>query len=450
MWALAPPVLLATLLGACAGAQPPPPAPPPPGSELATDEKLLDEAFNAPSEQPRGKVPEVVPPWSAPPSEPSAAERELADRLAAARRALEAGDLDGAASASSNLSPGRLKTAPPAMKQEAFALIHRIAVAREDWAAARRASERWLLSCGPQHLKACWRRALAALAASGPPQARPALQRNAEALSKAAACIERAEAVAKRRTGELPDCMGKALSAARKMGDRLTVSRALLAQASVALRKERNPRKAVAKLSPVAKTCPEPRCAEVRRNVYQRLTAAHLELKDPDAAVRAALREVEAHSWTLSPGERPYARTAGLDRACKALEEQRSPGACRKLERAVLGRHVFHDFSREVSAEEGLSRDAVRQVNEHYGISLDPCFTAQALRLPPNQVETYQVRWTVLNDGRVDAAALDRKYQDAGPLGDCLREQFHIWRYPRYRGERQNVEQSFRVQAQTR
>jgi hypothetical protein len=64
--------------------------------------------------------------------------------------------------------------------------------------------------------------------------------------------------------------------------------------------------------------------------------------------------------------------------------------------------------------------------------------------------ERYTVRWAVLNDGRVDAVHLDKKTRDAGPLAECLRNQFAFWRYPRYEGELQHIEQTFLVSPRER
>jgi len=67
--------------------------------------------------------------------------------------------------------------------------------------------------------------------------------------------------------------------------------------------------------------------------------------------------------------------------------------------------------------------------------------------MEPPAAEHYGVRWIVLNDGHVDAVHMDRKDKDQTPLAECLRAQFAVWRYPRYRGEWQHVEQRFLVSA---
>ena len=61
--------------------------------------------------------------------------------------------------------------------------------------------------------------------------------------------------------------------------------------------------------------------------------------------------------------------------------------------------------------------------------------------------ERYTVRWTVRNDGRISEVLLDRRESNEGPLARCMRSQMAVWRYPRYEGELQHVEQSFLVTA---
>ncbi|HVE81303.1 MAG TPA: hypothetical protein VND93_00580, partial [Myxococcales bacterium] len=61
----------------------------------------------------------------------------------------------------------------------------------------------------------------------------------------------------------------------------------------------------------------------------------------------------------------------------------------------------------------------------------------------------YKISWTILNDGHVtnvDAINVDPH----GRLMGCLKGQFAHWRYPRYKGEWQHVEQEFRVSGTTR
>jgi hypothetical protein len=89
----------------------------------------------------------------------------------------------------------------------------------------------------------------------------------------------------------------------------------------------------------------------------------------------------------------------------------------------------------------------VREVNAHYGFTLQPCLEQQAARLIPPAEERYDLRWVVLNDGTVSALHMDRKDREEGPLAACLREKLSLWRYPRFEGELQIIQQQFLVTA---
>ena len=134
-----------------------------------------------------------------------------------------------------------------------------------------------------------------------------------------------------------------------------------------------------------------------------------------------------------------------LDQTCVSYDTAHSSGSCRALERKVLGRWTFHDFSKE-QGRDGLSADQVRMVNEHFAPLLQECLAEQARRMTPPDAQRFDVRWVVFNDGRVGEVHL-RKDLDESLLARCLRTQFNGWRYPRYEGEYQNVEQSFTVTA---
>jgi hypothetical protein len=137
-----------------------------------------------------------------------------------------------------------------------------------------------------------------------------------------------------------------------------------------------------------------------------------------------------------------------LDAACSRLDARAGAGACRALERQLSGGWTFRDYSLE-HAGEGLTPERVRVVNEHYAPLLQACLTEQARRLTPPDAQTFELRWTVHNDGRVRDAHLQPDL-DQLPLAKCLRAQFSSWRYPRFEGELQNIEQTFTVTANRR
>ena len=100
-------------------------------------------------------------------------------------------------------------------------------------------------------------------------------------------------------------------------------------------------------------------------------------------------------------------------------DEAQGSGTCRKLEQQLLGHLRLRDFSRGRAAGEGLSPALVKQVNEHYGVTLRHCLEAEAANLRPPASVTYRVEWTVTNEGRVEKAHLERKDKDEGPLGSA-------------------------------
>jgi hypothetical protein len=69
--------------------------------------------------------------------------------------------------------------------------------------------------------------------------------------------------------------------------------------------------------------------------------------------------------------------------------------------------------------------------------------------MTPPDAQRFEVRWVVVNDGRVAEPHL-RRDLDEIPFAKCVKAQFAEWRYPRYEGEYQNVEQSFTVTATER
>jgi len=150
---------------------------------------------------------------------------------------------------------------------------------------------------------------------------------------------------------------------------------------------------------------------------------------------------------TLPEAERRWARTPEWDAACRAYEEKAGAGAGRAMEQRLLGTYVFTDFSRRTSGD-GLDGDTVRTVNAHYEPLLQPCLAEQARRLVAPDAMEFMVYWMVFNDGRVGEVHL-RRDLDETPLAKCLKGSFSDWRYPRYQGEWQHVEQKFMVRATT-
>jgi hypothetical protein len=320
----------------------------------------------------------------------------------------------------------------------------------KDWRAARKASERWLNACGPEHVDACRFRALGALnriAGQKTPEA--ALAKNfATAVHTADECMQKAEAAARMRV-PMPPCLEGALATYRGHGDKLMVARGQLCKALAAAAAEPNKKALAVQLyEHAAGTCEDPRCASVRRRALK--LAGWLVMEDDlHKAAKLMLEEMALSATMLPDDKRRYARTPEVEKVCAVLDAKEGVGSCRKLEKAVVGDYMFKDFSTQ-KAGVGLKADTVREVNEHFSVILQECLAEEAERLKPPAYETYHVEWMVMNDGHVDQVHMAHRDQDETPLAQCLRTQFGVWRYPRYDGEAQHVEQSFTVSARER
>src|SRR5207249_2751318 len=92
--------------------------------------------------------------------------------------------------------------------------------------------------------------------------------------------------------------------------------------------------------------CPEPRCAPLRAEVLEGISAVELSAAQAEPAARDALEAVKQRRLALPASERLYARTPALERACATYEAATSKGKCRALEHQILGDYVFRDYSR--------------------------------------------------------------------------------------------------------
>lgn len=346
--------------------------------------------------------------------------KRLDEARAAARDAMkEAAALDGEA------------------RLQAHQLAFRVEQAAGDASEAAQAAETWRLACGPEKAEPCRTAALAALAGAAKLKgAQKSLGKQVRALQDAEVCAARTE------KGSKPNpCEATALRLGRAGKDLFLVQRVLLGQAL----REDNEARQVALLEKAEGVCEEPGCLGLRRKALGKLLALARARSDVDGAVKLALREVELLGAALPEAERTWTRTAALDQTCVSFDTAHGAGSCRALEKKTLGRWTFRDFSRE-AAGQGLSPDQVRAVNDHFSPLIQECLGEQARRMTPPDAARFEVRWVVFNDGRVGEVHL-RRDLDESLLAKCLRAQFDGWRYPRYEGEFQNVEQSFTVTA---
>ncbi len=334
--------------------------------------------------------------------------------------------------------------------QSVLELTAKGASTAKEWRVARKAAERWLIACGPEHVEACRSKALGQLSRIGAqktPEATPAKAR-VQAVRTADECLQRAEAAA-RAKGAVPPCLDAAVANYRSLGDKLMVARANLAKAQSAAADPKKKEHAAELYEHVNSVCDEMRCVSVKRRALKLCGWLVLEGGDLQKAATLMIEEMRLSATTMPDDRRRYARTTEVEKVCAALDAREGAGTCRKLEKTVVGDYTFRDYSVQ-KAGVGLRADLVREVNDHYGVMLQECLAQQAERLKPPAFETYQVEWMVMNDGRVDQVHMSRRDQDETPLAQCLRSQFGVWRYPRYDGETQHVEQSFTVSARER
>jgi hypothetical protein len=323
-------------------------------------------------------------------------------------------------------------------RYRAYEALTRLAIARGNGNDAFGTTREWLKACGPEKAEPCRAAAVQALLQveklKGPSAAKAKALHDGE--QKADACLDQAE-----RSGTAPKCLADAEKTAHTDGDLYLAERIALAKA---MAEKAEPRR-LAALEHVAASCPELACAELRRKAYAVLVNTDLAKKNPDLALRHELLDVQVHLSRLPESLRPWGRPPELDKVCAQVDAVKGAGACRKAEKQALGLLTFKDFSVSGGGD-GLSADAVREVNEHYAPLMQECLGEQAKRLTPPDAERYEVRWMVFNDGRVGEAHLRRDLDDS-ELAKCLRQQFLVWRYPRYEGEWQHVEQSYTVTA---
>jgi hypothetical protein len=424
-------LVMLLMLASCAGAGTATTKDAPPTAEqpapVADD---LSRAFEPEPEKPKEVI---VRPVEAAPVDPAAGFKAA---LAEGQGALKGKQLPAARSAALTAVKEAASLEGEARLQ-AGQLAFKVEQAAGEAAAAEDAATAWRLACGPEKADACRAAALTALGSVARLKgADKKLGKKVHELQDAEGCAAKAEHGAK-----AAPCEPAALHLAQREKDLYLVQKLHLADA---LREENDARQG-ALLERAEGQCEKPQCAGLRRKALGKLIAAARAKNDTDGAVKLALREVAVVAAALPDEGRSWARTALLDQTCVSYDTAHGAGSCRALEKKVLGRWTFHDYSRD-SGGQGLSGDQVRTVNEHFAPLLQECLTEQARRMTPPDAQRFEVRWVVFNDGRVGEAHL-RKDQDEWPLAKCLRAQFSGWRYPRYEGEYQHVEQSFTVSA---
>ena len=360
--------------------------------------------------------------------------RDAIERLT---RALASKDLDAARAALGEVEQ-QAQALGLVERQKAAELAFKVAFAAADGPGAQAQARAWLRTCGGDGVEACRAAALNALVSTGRLDAATAkaVRDDVNQVQQAERCLKAAE-----RAKKVDRCVAEAEALARSSKDAFLDARVDYVRALAAP----EPRQA-ALLARLETSCDAPACLSVRRKALaQRMAQARIE-KKVDEVARLALTDAHAVSATLPEAERRWGRPPETDAACAAFDVASGPGACRKLEKQLFNGWTFRDFSKD-KPKEGLSREQVLAVNEHYAPLLQECLSAQARRLTPPDAARYEVRWMVFNDGRVGEVHFKQAALESSELAGCLRAQFESWRYPRYEGEWQHVEQAFTVTA---
>jgi hypothetical protein len=373
------------------------------------------------------------------------ARAKLKDLLVGGRKNLAMKKFDDA----QTIAVGALEIAEglsPPEQQQAWELSYKVAVARADIAAAVKASEKWLKTCGPDKIDGCRAKAIGALQAVGRIKlANPAtVNEKVKALREADTCLQQSEA----KKAAAP-CLDSAVALYRRQKDRLMIARVAWLKVVAALDDAKRAGEVEGLLKKVDSECTEARCSSIRRKALKTTASLAMRTSDFEGAATAGLKEMRLASAALPADRRPYARSPDIDKICAAYDGKSGAGSCRKLEKKLNGEWLFRDFSAGKPSG-AFASDKVKTVNEHFNCLLQECLTLEAERITPPDSVTYDVEWAVTNDGRVNEVHLARKDQEEGPMLACLRKQFVMWRYPKYQGELQHVAQRFTVSAHER
>lgn len=382
-----------------------------------------DDVASAFDEKP---VASTAPAITPPPPEPDV---RVTFRAAvdSARAALSSKQLDRAADAAATATT-EAAALGAAEKQRAAELTATVALAKKtpDVEAIRV----WRQSCAGEAADTCRAQALKALSTAAQVTKERELADEATELSKSETCLKTAE-----RSKKPEKCFATLVTSDPFIAAKLQYVKALAAPDA----------KRPALLEAVAERCEAAACVPVRRKALADLIARAKAEKRLEEAARLAMKDLKTHATLFTKAERIWARPAEVDAVC-ALYDATKAGACRALEKQLTGGFTFRDFSSE-RQRDGLPSDVVRTVNEHYGPLLQECLAVQAKRLKAPDTMRFELRWMVFNDGRVGEVHFKDAAQERSELAACIRAQFSTWRYPKYEGEWQHVEQSFSVMA---
>jgi hypothetical protein len=339
---------------------------------------------------------------------------------------------------------------PPWRLSHALEIQARAHLALRDAESARKTAESWLLSCGPDKPDSCRARALWVLGRAAQIGKMPNLKTRVEKLGEHDKCLRKVEGGLGRAEGKAPECLEEALGAYRAGRDHLMEMRVQYARGVALSGKESQRQAAIFAFARAESMCKEPRCVGWRRKALKRLSGLYAADGDAQKSAEMALAEAHLYASTLPDETKMWAMTNDAMAACDRLDAKAGAGSCRKWEKQKFGELLFLDFSQQKQRGSGLPPDVVKKVNAHFGVLVEPCLDAEKTKIPPLSQYTYKLRWVVQNDGSVGKVEVGGDGRQDSDLGRCLVDQFNNWRYPRYAGEFQHVEQNFTIANRSR
>jgi hypothetical protein len=185
-----------------------------------------------------------------------------------------------------------------------------------------------------------------------------------------------------------------------------------------------------------AELCANGVCPKTRRRLLA-MTAEVLEIRgEPEEAFRiAASLNAEKMAGSEEPA-RKHVRSKAMVRLCQSIRAK-GGASCREIEKKAVGFVTYRDFSDDPEQPE-LTPEMIQEVHEEYTPLLGECLYEAAKKGEAEPGSSFELDWTVRNDGRVDFFTVTPTIDGTG-LHRCLQEAIQWFRYPRYLGERRNV-----------
>ncbi|MBW1811603.1 MAG: hypothetical protein JRJ87_25675 [Deltaproteobacteria bacterium] len=191
------------------------------------------------------------------------------------------------------------------------------------------------------------------------------------------------------------------------------------------------------KYTEAAKVCSQGACAKKQREIL--FKSAHiLEKQSKNKKAYSIFSDINFYKISMLPEEkRRYSKSKDMIRVCNKLRTEFGTRICYVIEKKTTGFPTYRDFS-SGKLESKLSRKQIKAVHSEYLHLLTNCLTDSVKNGEVENGEKFELDWAVTNEGR----AVRFKYNpvaDPDNIGKCFKEALEIFRYPRYRGQRQNI-----------